>query len=329
MENRIKNSRIFITGGSGFIGSHLARHCLSLGARVAVLTTSKDSCWRLVDIIDKIEIFEGSVTKQEELQTCIQKFRPQFVFHLAAILERKLSFDLFEELFEVHVKGTSNLLSILIKSKELERLIHIGTIEEYGRCKAPFGEDQRELPISPYSLTKVMATKMGEYAAQEEKLPVVIVRPSVIYGPAQSFGDFLTPNIIRACIEGENFPMTVGEQTRDFLFVEDLVEGMLKIAMTPDINGEIINLGSGKEISVKEVAMLIRKVVGNPNIIQFGAIPDRANEVANSVFDIHKAQQIIGWKPKTELEDGLTKTVEWYKQNWSIVSRDHESKNKG
>ena len=319
MSNSIKNSRIFITGGGGFIGSHLARRCLSFGASVAVLVTSEKSCWRILDISKDIEIFEGSITEQSVVEKIIEEFRPHYVFHLAAILHRGLEFDIFNELYKVNVGGTINLLSVLMGNDNLKRFIYTGTTEEYGSGEVPFKESQRELPVSPYSLTKAMSTKLLEYASREEKFPVVIVRAPLVYGPAQDVGEFLIPNVIKSCIKGKSMLLPPSEQTRDFLFVEDLVEGMLDVAVARGMNGEIINIGSGKETSVREVLTLVHKLAGSrANVLRFGAVPYRRNEIMHSWLDINKAKRIIKWAPGTGLEDGLRKTVLWYRKNLGV-----------
>ena len=315
MSKSIKNSRIFITGGGGFIGSHLARRCLSLGARVAVLTIPKESCWRLSDLRDKLEIFEGSIIERDVPKKIVEEFQPHYVFHLAAALERGLSFNLLDELYEVHVKGTSNLLNALIGSKSIRRFIYTGTIEEYGVGKIPFLENQREITVSPYSLTKAMATKLVQYASREEKLPAVTVRLPLVYGPTQNTEKFMVPNLILSCMKDKETLLPPGEQNRDFIFVEDLIKSITDIAVARGVNGEIINLGSGKETSFKEAVLLIHKLVKNEaNTLKFGAVPYRKNEIMRSLLDINKAKRIINWSPKTSLEDGLTKTVEWYRK---------------
>lgn len=319
-KDRISNKRIFITGGCGFIGSHLVKRCIQLGAHVGVLAYPKDSCWRLKEVRSKIKIFETSIMEGGKLVILIQKFRPQLVFHLAALLRRERSFKLIEELQRVHVEGTWHVLNALVENADLNRFIHMGTSEEYGNGKAPFREDQREIPVSPYSLTKIIATKMVEYLAREGALPAVIVRPSLIYGPAQNFG-MLIPDIIRACIEKKDFPMTSGNQTKDFLFVDDFIEGLLLAAQTPGIDGEIINLGSGKETPVREVAAMAIETLRNPIKIRLGAIPHRKGEGMHSWLDVSKTKRMLGWEGRTDLKEGLKRTSAWYKANWDKIQR--------
>jgi len=137
------------------------------------------------------------------------------------------------------------------------------------------------------------------------------VRPSVVYGPAQDFQMFV-PSLIRSCLEKKDFDMTSGEQTRDFVFVEDLIEGMLIAAQAPLDKGEIINLGSGKEIPMKEVAVAVNEMMGSPMRLRFGAIPLRDNEIMRYRLDVARAKARLAWEPKVDLKQGLTKTIDWY-----------------
>lgn len=325
MAKNLEGLRVFITGGSGFIGSHLVKRCLSEGAQVAVLNPKADSLWRLEEVKEQIAIFEGSITEGEKLQQIIHKFRPQLVFHLAALLSRERSLNALDELFDVHVNGTKLLLQSLLGNSQLTRFIHVGTAEEYGRGEAPFRETQRELPVSPYSLTKLMATKMVEYAGREHGFLAVIVRPSLVYGPAQDFQMFV-PSLIRSCLEKKDFDMTLGEQTRDFIFVEDLVEGILISAQGSVNKGEIINLGSGKEIPMREVAAAINEMMGSPIALRFGAIPLRDGEIMRYQLDITKAKAKLAWEPKVDLKEGLQKTIDWYAENYETVTATKVSK---
>lgn len=318
MPRALAYKTILITGGAGFIGSHLARACLWEGANVSVLVLPGSRLWRIEDIKEEIRIWEGSVTDSAYVNDVIQRIRPDIVFHLAALIERTRSFEAFPKLYDVHVHGTKNLIEALKKVSGLERFVHVGTIEEYGSGKAPFKEGQREMPVSLYSLTKMMATKLVEYTAHEEGFPALIVRPSLIYGPYQGFG-MLIPDAIRACLEGRDFPMTKGEQTRDFLFVEDLVEALARASCAPGAEGIIVNLGSGTEKKVREVVETVKRIAGGPGSIQFGALPYKAGENMHFWLDSSRAAMVLGWKARTQLHEGLARTVAWYKENYQKI----------
>lgn len=309
-DGKLKGARIFITGGCGFIGSHLVKRCLGAGADVLVLKTLGSACDRLAGSRDRIRFTEGSITDAAAVHAAIGPFRPQFVVHLAALLNRRAPEDL-NELFLVHVGGTRTLLAELGNTKGLRRVLALGTMEECVGNPPPFREDQRETPGSPYALTKHIATKLVEHAGRQEGLPTVVLRPSTVYGPGQAPG-MLIPNCIQACLAGATFPMTPGEQTRDFLFVADLMEAIVAALTQPIPTASTIHVGSGIEVPVREVVERINALCGNPISIQFGALPYRRGEPMRAFFDTSLARKLLRWEPRTSLPDGLAATVRWY-----------------
>ena len=314
MKRSLKGKRILITGGCGFIGSHLVRSCLFGGARVEVLSSKDDSCWRLDDVGSKVKIRKVVYTNQKSVSNALNRSKPHYVFHLASRISRERSFDELRELKEIHFDSTLTLIEGLKKTKGLIRFVHVGTIDEYGGNSAPFQESARELPTNPYAFTKLVGTRLVELLAKNFGFPAVIIRPALVYGPAQNLRTFI-PSLIRACLDKKPFPMTRGEQTRDFLFVEDLVRGLLLVAVLPGVEGEIINMGSGKETNLKEVALVVNSFLGSPAILQFGAQEYRSDEHMHFWLDSSKAKKLLGWKSRISLREGILKTCEWYKNN--------------
>jgi len=310
----LSSKHVLITGGNGFIGAHLARRCVALGAKVAVLSHHAGGNWRLKDIEDKIEMFIGSVADSKVVAPLVKNFKPEIVFHLAASINRDRSLAIFSDLYHTNVEGTEVLLASLLGASFLKRFVQIGTIDEYGSNQAPFKETDRELPMSPYSLTKLMANRLVEYASWEEKFPAVIVRPALVYGPAQSFGMLVT-ECIKSCLAGETLPMTPGEQSRDLLYVDDMVEALIQAGTVDKAIGEVINIGSGEEVVIKKVVLTINELLGNKGDIQFGKLPYRPGENIHFWLETKKARRILNWQPRVSLLDGLQTTVEWYKEN--------------
>ncbi len=291
-----KNRRILITGGNGFIGTHLAARCKKEGGKVFIIDRKTSS------ITDKIK-----------LHSIVKKIRPHVVFHLAALINRSRAPELLTEMYDVHVNGTKNLIEALQGDPDLQMMIYLGTMEEYGTGKAPFREEQEEAPVSPYSLTKTLATKIVQHYAKHESFPAVVVRPSLVYGPGQK-SDMFIPSVIRSCLLKKDFSMTLGEQTRDFVYITDLIDALLKIVRMPKLRGEIINIGSGKEVAIKKVAVLINKLLDNPVTIKCGAVPYRKDENMHMWLDSGKARSKLKWKPKVPLEEGLITTIASHKK---------------
>lgn len=318
---RVKKSlygkRAVVTGGCGFIGSHLVKSLLNYGTEVWILTQD-GSCARLASIFPPPRIIHLDFSKKEEVARVLDSLRPHFIFSTAAKIWRDMDYHLLEPLVKTHVQELYNVVEGAHHDAELIRMVHLGSMDEYGKIPAPFREDARENPQNPYALTKLMGTRLIEWAGRSLKLPVVVVRPSLIYGPAQRRGMFIT-EIIYSHLAKKDFLMTPGEQTRDFLYVDDLVGGILKAAVTPVIDGEIMNLGSGKATKMKEVAILLNQMLGNTIEIKFGALPYRADENMKYWLDTAKAQRTLDWNPRTTLSGGLTATTDWYLKNKEFI----------
>lgn len=310
---KFSGKRVLITGGCGFIGSHLVRHLAGLGADVKVLQEEGRPCTRL-EKEKRVAVARCDLSKAAAVEEVVEKFRPHYIFSLAAKILRGVNSDFLPELFDTHVKNLAHVLSAAEKDKELIRLVHVGTIDEYGKISAPFREDARENPQNPYAVTKLMGTRLVQHTAQSGTVPAVVVRLALTYGPGQRDGMFV-PDFVRSCMEKKNFPMTQGEQTRDFLFVADAVDGLVAAAATEGIVGEIINIGSGQQIQLKEAAERINALAGNPIEVQYGAIPYRADENMEYWLDTKKAQKLLNWNPQTSLSEGLRATIVWYKKH--------------
>jgi UDP-glucose 4-epimerase len=307
--NTLKNKKVLITGGNGFLGSHLIR---SLKGIVSLTATNYGE--PPVRPEPGINWKELDITDANAVQKIIKEEQPQLVFHLGALLGAERSYEFSEKALVTNMLGTHNLLHALgIHSKYLEKIVLIGTSEEYGNSKdIPFTEDQPAHPVSPYSLSKAAATQLAILYHELFQLPVIILRPFIVYGPGQS-PKMIIPELIKYGIEEKDFPMTKGEQTRDFLYVEDFIESLLSAAVSPDVIGEIINICSGTEISIFTVAELIHHLMKPKMKLLVGACPYRENEIWRLYGNNKKAKHLLGWQPKTSLKEGLLKTISWYR----------------
>ena len=214
-------------------------------------------------------------------------------------------------MIQVNVLGTINLITGLM-NLGCDCFINFGTCEEYGNGKAPFIENQRELPVSPYSSSKVATTHFCQMIHRITGFPVITIRPFLTYGPKQT-SNMLIPSLIRHCLTGlREYKMTLGEQTREFNYITDVVEGVLETARRLDLFGEIINIGNGKEHKIVDVAQLIIKLTGSSIKLQSGALPYRPGEVFNFFSSTEKFIQSINPPKFTPLREGLEKTILWY-----------------
>ncbi|MBX5496763.1 MAG: GDP-mannose 4,6-dehydratase [Bryobacteraceae bacterium] len=309
----MKGKRVLVTGGSGFVGSHLVHCLLAQGAEVGVTVRYGNVIKneRLKDCWDKITVIEADLRNRGALQT-IRDFAPQVVFHLAAYNHVGQSFVQVEECFDVNAKGTANLLDVC---EGVEKFIYASTSEVYGyQTSVPFVETMNPEPISPYAITKYA----GElYCHMKQRIggkpSVVILRPFNVFGPYQS-SKAIIPELIINCLRGNPIRTTKGEQTREFNFVGNLVDALL---MTAQYDGEIegpINIAAGEEIAIRDLVMKIAELTETKSKIEIGALPYRPTEIWRMYADSTRAREILGWHPRVNLHDGLKITVDWFRK---------------
>jgi len=260
----------------------------------------------------EIEQYTIDIKDTSAINECLQNCQPDHIFHLAAYKERNESVQAFYSSVETNVIGTLNLFSAVKEVASVKSIVTLGTAEEYGNNKPPFDEKLRECPVTPYSFSKLCVSQMGELFFHLYNLPVIIVRPTLAYGPGQGTDMFL-PSLITSLLENKPFDMTLGEQTRDFVYVADLVEAMILASGNNNAQGQIINIGSGVPIKIADIAQTIEKIIGKRGLVNLGGKSYRKNEVMDYNIDPRKAESVLGWKAKTPLKEGLNWTIAYYK----------------
>ncbi|HLG98261.1 MAG TPA: GDP-mannose 4,6-dehydratase [Bryobacteraceae bacterium] len=307
----MQNRRVLVTGGSGFIGSHLVKKLLQSGAQVAVTVryASLIKNIRLSDCWNCITVIEADLRNRGALKA-IRRFDPEVIFHLAAYHHVGESFHQVEECFDVNAKGTANLFDVC---EGAGKFVYIATSEVYGlQLSAPFTEEMQPNPLSPYAVTKYA----GEmYCRMKQRLApgsVVILRPFNAFGPYQSTRAII-PELIMKCLRGDPIQITPGEQTRDFNFVANLTEGMIAAAEHPEPLDGPINLASGDEISIRDLARRIADLTESRSRVEIGALPYRRNEIWRMSGNATRASQLLGWEPRVGFDAGLRITVDWFR----------------
>ncbi len=310
----MKNKRVLVTGGSGFIASHLVNRLLADGADVAVIArygnVMKNE--RLRDCWDDIRIIEADLRNRGALAG-VPDFAPEVVFHLAAYNHVGQSFVQVEECFDVNAKGTANLLDTCGDS--VEKFVYMSTSEVYGyQADVPFIETMSPQPISPYAITKYA----GElYCQMKQRIGVgpsiMILRCFNTFGPYQS-GKAVIPELIINCLRGQAIKTTKGEQTREFNYVSNIVDGlMLAGAHEGRIDGPI-NIAAGEEVSIIDLVNKVAELTGTSAEIDVGALPYRPTEIWRMFADSTRAREMLGWSPQVNLEEGLKRTIEWFRE---------------
>lgn len=314
----MKDTRIVVTGGSGFIGSHLVHRLVSEGAEVAVTVrygnVMKNE--RLRDCWEDITVIEADLRNRGAL-AAVAGFEPDIVYHLAAYNHVGQSFTQVEECFDVNAKGTANLLDVC---SGVGRFVYMSTSEVYGhQTIVPFVETMDPQPMSPYAITKYA----GElYARMKQRMgggpSIALLRPFNTYGPYQS-AKAVIPELILKCLRGEPIRTTKGEQTREFNFVADTVEGLV-LAGThrSEIEG-VVNLATGIEVTIAELVRMIARLTETTSELEIGALPYRPNEIWRMYAENARARSLFGWEPKTGLEEGLRATIDWFREYVRIL----------
>ena len=314
--NRLSDHRVLVTGGTGFIGSHLVHRLIADGCDVMVLVRRTDHLGRIEDVRTRIRVGQGDLCVAESLLDPVSSFRPEIVFHLAAYgVERPL--DGFDDAIRVNVYGTCNLLRVVPKS--LSAFVYTGTDFEYGPGEGLRTEKDLPRPTNYYAASKTAGWLTCCAFLATDRLPVVGVRPFLTYGPSQGIRRLL-PSIVCGALRNEDIPLTRGVQVRDFVYVDDVVEGLIRAATTEGISGEIFNLGTGVGTSLQAMAEMILQIVGSTSKPLFGALPYRQGEIWDLRADISKSRTVLDWEPKTTVREGLWKTIEWYRATLQLGS---------
>jgi len=302
--------RVLVTGASGFIGSFTVETLVRRGAAVHCLLRPSSSTRHLGAVLNHITVHRADLTEPDTLASAVAAARPETVFHLAASGATDVNVSPVYAT-QVNVEGTLNLLHAL--DGDYRVFVNTGTCHEYGDNLPPLSEDQDPRPTLPYAITKTAAWRFCRRFQQTRGWPIVTVRPFSVYGPRQAANTFVSA-CIRAAASRMPFDMTPGEQTRDWIYVQDVVDGLLRAAEEPAAIGETLNLCTGRETSLYEVAQTVVQEVAAqqgvpPVAINQGALAYRSSEIWRLVGSPAKAQAILGWTAATTLREGIRKTV--------------------
>lgn len=318
----LEGKKILVTGADGFIGSHLCEALVQSGhdVRAFVLYNSfnswgwLDSC--ASDVKGKFEVFAGDVRDPHGVRKAMEDC--DTVFHLAALIAIPYSYHSPDTYIDTNVKGTLNVLQAARETRAL-RIIHTSTSEVYGTAQyVPIDENHPLQAQSPYSATKIGADQVALSFYRSFGTPVTVVRPFNTYGPRQS-ARAVIPTIITQIAAGKRV-LKLGDTrpTRDFNHVSDTVEGFIAAARSERAVGEVVNIGSGHEISIGHTARLIGEIMDVPVTIETDdqRIRPEASEVFRLCADNRRARELLGWQPRLVgeegLRSGLAETIAWF-----------------
>ncbi len=317
MYEELKGKTVLVTGGAGFIGSHLCERLLELGARVVCvdnLSTGKK------ENLDGIKVLSHGTDVNKDtvdLEEIFKKYKPDYVFHYAAMVGVKNVIERPLEVFN-DIQGIKNILE-LSKEFGVKKIIFSSSSEAYGEPIETPEKEQGPInvkPHDPYALTKLVGECMMYHYYNQYKLPTCSLRFFNVYGPRQesSAYGFVTGVFIRQVLG--NKPPTIfgdGSQTRDFVYVKDNIEASIQALLSKETDGETINIGRGQATTILDLAERIIKLSGKDLKPVF--LPEREVEIKYRNPDVSKMKKLIGYEPKVSLDEGLKLTFDWYKEN--------------
>ena len=301
MKKEKKN--ILIVGGTGFIGYHLVKRCLKKNFEVSCISTKLPT---KKNLFSKVTYLICDITNKSKLKKKITN-NFNYVVNLGGYVDHSK----LKKTFSSHYNGCVNIANIF-KNKKLDSFIQLGSGLEYGRKNSPQKENVNCSPISNYGLAKYKSSKYLLNLHRINDFPCTILRLYQAYGPNQKINR-LVPMVIQSCIKKKKFPCTKGNQKRDFLYIDDLIDLIFKIFNNKNAKGEIINVGSGKPIKIKRLIELIRNSSGGGKP-EYGKIKMRKDEILNMYPNNTKAKKILKWEPKISINKGIKKTINFYKK---------------
>jgi nucleoside-diphosphate-sugar epimerase len=308
--------RVLVLGGSGFIARWVARALTERGADVSVVVRDMTAAEQVLrQVKARAQLFVCDLERGEDLGPLTKDLKPAVTFNLAGY-----GVDLAEQ-----DKGSAERLNTdlpahlphLVASFPNgewpgQRIVHVGTALEYGDAGGHLLEDSALHPITLYGRTKLAGTVAFQQACQSRSIPGLVARLFTVYGPGEH-SHRLLPTLLAATGSSEPIPLTDGFQQRDFTYVVDVAEGLLRLGLTQARPGTIVNLATGRLTAVRAFITTAATVIGlDKRRLHFGALPTRPEEMVHDTVTIERLRKLTGWRPETDIEPGIAQTAQWY-----------------
>jgi nucleoside-diphosphate-sugar epimerase len=309
--------KVLVTGATGFVGANLVRRLLQREYDVHIITRASSNKWRLADILSKLSDYTVDLVQPRKLRTLIRQVKPDVIFHLAAsgiyggaqLSERKL--------IEINFLGTVNLVNAC-QDIDYKCFVNTGSSSEYGPKKYPMKETDVCEPITMYAITKYASTLYGSFIAKTKDRPIIGFRLFSPYGPYDDKSRLVVYSIVNA-LQNKDLNLANPEAVRDYIYVEDVVDlYMRSIDRAYELKGEVFNVGSGSQTTISSIVSKVIKLTQSKSNVNWQAVEGRSWDTERWEADIEKTSKTFNWKPTFSIEEGLKRTVDWFRNNLSF-----------
>jgi len=311
------NKKILITGATGFVGANLLRKLIDSKNDIHVIIRSTSNLWRINDIIDKVNAHVCDLTNRESVEKLVLKIKPQIIFHLAVYGGYQFQEESLK-IIDTNLIGIINLLNACCKIG-FECFINTGSSSEYGLKNKPMSENDLLEPINDYGIAKAAATLYCQAIGRRENLPIFTLRLFSPYGYYEG-PTRLIPYLIISCLKNKELKIFTPDAVRDFIFIEDLIKAYFMIVENKEgaLPGDIFNIGSGEQYTVKEIFEIIKKLTKYTKKPKWGKMENDNREIKNLkmwIANISKSKIFLNWSPEYSIENGLEETIKWYRDH--------------
>jgi nucleoside-diphosphate-sugar epimerase len=307
-----------VTGAAGFVGANLCRRLREAGGDTHAVLRPGSDAWRLDGIVGDLQVHEADLTSPQAIAQVIGKARPRIVYHLATHGAYPFQKDMSRIVLS-NVSGMVHLAEACTNAG-VELLVNTGSSSEYGRKLYAMRETDPLKPDSYYAVSKCAQTLLCQALARQVDLPVVTLRLFSVYGPYEE-PTRLFPTLMLRALRGEHLEMAAPETSRDFVHVDDVVDAYVMTDELMPATGEVLNIGTGVQSSLRDVVDRLSEAMGEPVRAEWGAMEARPWDTPTWVADVTKARRLIGWRPKIDLADGVARCLKWFGDHADLYDR--------
>ena len=310
--SNLKNKEILVTGGCGFIGSEIVKQLSQIGASITIIDNLSSGKEKYIQGLSNVKLITGDILDSDVVKSAVKD--KEYVINNAALPFIPDSYYLPKKFFDVNVNATISLALSVIKEKKAKRFVHISSSEIYGTARyTPMDENHHTTPQSTYAVSKLAGERVVFTMYKEHNLPAVIIRPFNSFGPNIT-QPYIIPEIITQILKGDVVKLGNLNAKRDLTYVSDTARGIILSLVKEGVIGEVINIGSQRSYSIKDLVGLISDIMGKKISIEIDPSRFRPYDVDTLICNYERATKLLGWKPETTVREGLEKTIEWIKK---------------